>query len=78
MADFNLGWFTRLFHYNLFEKPKIEIYITISTSMYVCPSIHTFTAGIIQLTKEFEFPAKTVLANNSIDNWFETKILGLT
>ena len=29
------------------------------------------TAGIIQLTKEFEFPAKTVLANNliNIDLW---------
>ena len=24
------------------------------------------TAGIIQLTEEFEFPAKTVLANNSM------------
>ena len=25
-----------------------------------------FTAGIIQLTEEFEFPAKTVFANNSM------------
>ena len=38
---------------------------------------NNFTAGIIQLIKEFEFPAKNIFENN-YDYWFEIKILGLT